>query len=67
MRQYCGFIEVWKGKNFNHIFIHDTPVSIAIFDFALLNTKKYGMTTIAIFKIKLDGGFNKHKQHENIH
>ena len=69
MTQYCGFIEVWKIGKEGEVDMHDTTIPIHRMEDSLTLTKKLLLETIAIFKIKLDGGYNKNKtqQHENIH
>ena len=59
MNNYCGFIEVWNdGIRTDRDLL---PMIYADLNYLLKMTKEYGFKTVAIFKIKLDGGYNKTK------
>lgn len=51
MSNYCGYIYVWKNFNLKNT-TYQSGVDSRLMEFE---------RQVAIFKIKLDGGFNKHK------
>lgn len=59
MNNYCGFIEVWGVDGSTNQ--SRSPLVFDSLDDQLEYTKKWQLKTVAIFKIKLDGGYNKLK------